>query len=174
MSWCFQPSQPCRVIAGLRLWKQNKKPACTKSVPVSQFWSGTWYLSRHMCQRSHGLCQSSMEYGNIKHNPTHTKSVPGFGILKWNMIWVKVTHACVKNPMVHVRVRWGMETQKITQHTLKVFQSSKFWSGTWHRSRRSCTDTCVKNPMVHVRVWWSMETPKITQHTLKVSQSSEF
>ena len=38
----------------------------------------------------------------------------------------KRSHAHVKDPVVHGRVWWVMETPQTTQHALKVFQMWKF------------------------------------------------
>ena len=80
-----------------------------------------------MHQKSHGPCQSSVEYGNTTNYPACTKSVPIFRVLKWNMIQVKVTHThtCFKYSMVCVRVQWSMETPNVTQQAVKVSQSSE-------------------------------------------------
>ena len=52
----------------------------------------------------------------------------------------KRSHAHVKDPLVHVRVRWIMETPKITQHALKVssFQNVETGHYTKEDEERNC------------------------------------
>ena len=48
----------------------------------------------------------------------------------------KRSHIYIKDHIVHVRVWWIMETQKRTQHALKVSKSLKCWSWTLYGGRR--------------------------------------
>ena len=66
-------------------------------------------------------------------------------------------HTCVKNPVVHVRVWRSMETPKITQHALKVSQSSECWSGTWYGSRsHTHTHTHTQTHTHASKIPWSV------------------